>query len=255
MSTQIAEDNFYHIQQLPYVKQLIKENAKLKRRTKELKRLVKLISNNLPLFERGRDDDAVVVVEKKKVKVEVIDIDEIGVGPDIGLKSETNNIVLVVEEEAEECTSIRAATAEEIASFEKTPQQEEEAEEEEAEEEEAEEEEAEEEEAEEEEAEEEEAEEEEEEEAAEEEEAEEEEEAAEDEETEEEEEAEEDEEAGGVRGTAVPAEEEEEVYEVIIKGKAYYTSNEKSGVIYGIDSNGDVSLEVGVYKDGKPVFI
>jgi hypothetical protein len=47
---------------------------------------------------------------------------------------------------------------------------------------------------------------------------------------------------------------EEEVYEVIIKGKAYYTSNEKSGIIYGVDENGDVSLEVGVYKDGKPVF-
>jgi hypothetical protein len=41
---------------------------------------------------------------------------------------------------------------------------------------------------------------------------------------------------------------------VCIKGKTYYTSNEKSGVIYGIDSNGDVSLEVGVYKDGKPIF-
>ena len=25
-------------------------------------------------------------------------------------------------------------------------------------------------------------------------------------------------------------------------------------LIYGIDSNGDVSLEVGVYKDGKPIF-
>ena len=109
MSTQIAEDNFYHIQQLPYVKQLIKENAKLKRRTKELKRLVKLISNNLPLFKRGRDDDEVVVVEKKKVKVEVIDVDEIGVGPDIGIKVEkkndTNNSVIVVEEVNEEVIS------------------------------------------------------------------------------------------------------------------------------------------------------
>ena len=66
--------------------------------------------------------------------------------------------------------------------------------------------------------------------------------------------------AGGESGSeedADPAEEEggdEEVYEVIIKGKTYYTSNEKSGVIYGVDENGDVSLEVGVYKDGKPIF-
>jgi len=60
-----------------------------------------------------------------------------------------------------------------------------------------------------------------------------------------------------VRGAEAPAEEEggdEEVYEVIIKGKTYYTSNEKSGIIYGVDENGDVSLEVGFYKDGKPVF-
>ena len=57
-----------------------------------------------------------------------------------------------------------------------------------------------------------------------------------------------------VTGWVEAAEEEEEVYEVCIKGKTYYTSNEKSGVIYGIDSNGDVSLEVGVYKDGKPIF-
>ena len=249
MSTQIAEDNFYHIQQLPYVKQLIKENAKLKRRTKELKRLVKLISNNLPLFKRGQDDDEVVVVEKKKVKVEVIDVDEIGVGPDIGIKvekkSDTNNIVIVVEEineeEAEEEAVEEEAVEEEAVEEEAV--EEEEAEEEAVEEEEAEEEEAEEEEAEEEEAEEEEAEEEEdEEEEAEEEEAEEAEDPT-------------NEEAGGVRGAVAPAEEEdEEVYEVIIKGKAYYTSNEKSGVIYGIDSNGDVSLEVGVYKDGKPIF-
>ena len=105
MSTQIAEDNFYHIQQLPYVKQLMKENAKLKRRTKELKRLVKLISNNLPLFgdkKRQSADDEVVIIEKKKVKVEVIDIDEdMSVGPDISVKvkKEADNIVLVVEEE------------------------------------------------------------------------------------------------------------------------------------------------------------
>jgi hypothetical protein len=67
-----------------------------------------------------------------------------------------------------------------------------------------------------------------------------------------------------VRGASAPAEEEEvteggaeedeEVYEIIIKGKTYYTSNEQSGVIYGVDANGDVSMEVGTFKDGKAVF-
>jgi hypothetical protein len=54
--------------------------------------------------------------------------------------------------------------------------------------------------------------------------------------------------------TAADPAEEEEVYEVTIKGKSYYTSNEKNGTIYGLDENGDVSLEVGVYKAGKPTF-
>ena len=56
-----------------------------------------------------------------------------------------------------------------------------------------------------------------------------------------------------VSEAAAPAE-EEEVYEVTIKGKSYYTSNEKNGTIYGLDENGDVSIEVGVYKAGKPTF-
>ena len=60
-------------------------------------------------------------------------------------------------------------------------------------------------------------------------------------------------EEGGVRGDESPAE-EEEVYEVTINGKSYYTTNETSGAIYGLDENGDVSLEVGVYKAGKPTF-
>jgi hypothetical protein len=78
-----------------------------------------------------------------------------------------------------------------------------------------------------------------------------EEEATEEEEAEEEEEGASDPAEGGVRGDDSPA---EEVYEVTIKGKSYYTSNEKNGTIYGLDENGDVSLEVGVYKAGKPTF-
>jgi len=58
---------------------------------------------------------------------------------------------------------------------------------------------------------------------------------------------------------AVPVEEEEEeeeesVYEVTIKGKVYYVMNEVDSIIYDADENGDISLEVGIYKAGKPTF-
>ena len=123
--------------------------------------------------------------------------------------------------------------------------EEEEAEEEEAEEEEAEAEEAEAEEAEAEEAE---AEEEEEEEAEAEEEEEEEAEAeeaeADEEEADEEEEAEE----------TIQVDDEEEVYEIAIKGKKYFTTNEKNGSIYAIDNSGDVGNEIGSFKNGVACF-
>ena len=49
-------------------------------------------------------------------------------------------------------------------------------------------------------------------------------------------------------------EEESEVFEIEISGKSYYTNNEKNGTIYAIDANEDVGDEVGVFKNGKPVF-
>jgi chromosome segregation ATPase len=53
----------------------------------------------------------------------------------------------------------------------------------------------------------------------------------------------------------VEAEEEEaDVYEVTIKGKTYYVSNEVDSIIYAADENGDISIEAGMYKNGKPVF-
>lgn len=184
-TTQIAVENFHYIQKLPIVRELLKENKKLKRRVKELRRLVKLISNNARLFrqedsDEDDDDDIEIVEPKKKRCVKIIDVDDnLEVGPPvpvhvkIEIEKKDDNIKLVVEEEPEE-----------------------EAEE------------------------------------------------------EEEEEAEEEEEEVAEGG----AEEDEEVYEIIIKGKTYYTSNEQSGVIYGVDTNGDVSMEVGVFKDGKAVF-
>jgi len=48
--------------------------------------------------------------------------------------------------------------------------------------------------------------------------------------------------------------EEEEVYEVKIKGKSYFTTNEKSGVIYAMDADGDVGDEVGKYVNGVATF-
>ena len=49
-------------------------------------------------------------------------------------------------------------------------------------------------------------------------------------------------------------EEEEGVYEVTIKGKQYYVMNEVDSIIYLADENGDVSIEAGIYKNGKPTF-
>jgi len=49
-------------------------------------------------------------------------------------------------------------------------------------------------------------------------------------------------------------EEGEEVYEVTIKGKTYYTTNESNGTIYSIDVNGELDSEVGKFVNGAPVF-
>jgi len=40
-------ENFYYIQEIPLVKKLIKENAKLKKKNKNLKKLVKMSRNNV----------------------------------------------------------------------------------------------------------------------------------------------------------------------------------------------------------------
>ena len=48
--------------------------------------------------------------------------------------------------------------------------------------------------------------------------------------------------------------EEEDVYEIEINGKTYYVSNEKNSVIYAADEDGEITIEAGVYKNGKPIF-
>lgn len=50
------------------------------------------------------------------------------------------------------------------------------------------------------------------------------------------------------------AEEEDEVEEVTIKGKTYYTTGTTDGLIYDTDADGEISMEVGKYENGKPVF-
>ena len=115
MSTQSANENFHYIQKLPFVKQLLKENKKLKRKTKELKRLVRLISNNLPLFEANceckrnkgatiysEEDDEITIVATPTKQVEVIDVDENLPVPPVKIKKEKDNIKLVIVEEEEE---------------------------------------------------------------------------------------------------------------------------------------------------------
>ena len=45
---------------------------------------------------------------------------------------------------------------------------------------------------------------------------------------------------------------EEEVFEVTIRGKTYFTADAKNGEIYSMDSDGDVGDEVGKFVNGKP---
>ena len=49
-------------------------------------------------------------------------------------------------------------------------------------------------------------------------------------------------------------EEEAEVFEITIKGTAYYTTNEVNGVIYAVAANEEVGDEIGKFVDKKPVF-
>ena len=195
--------NFHFIQQLPLVQELIAKNRKLKKRNKELKNLVRLISGNLPLFETKKkdmkdevidilDDDEehiVMTVEDVKVKLEDVKVKV----EDVKVNVKVERTIVVKDE------PIVVVEQEEVVEEEVVEEQEEEEQEEEEEEEEEEEQE------------------------------------------EEQEEEEEDEET-------------EEVFEVIIKGKTYYTTDEKNGAIYAVDSSGDIGDEVGRFTAGVAVF-
>ena len=47
---------------------------------------------------------------------------------------------------------------------------------------------------------------------------------------------------------------DEEVFEVTIRGKTYFTADAKNGEIYDTDLNGDVGDQVGMFINGKPSF-
>ena len=48
-------------------------------------------------------------------------------------------------------------------------------------------------------------------------------------------------------------EEELEIFEITIKGKAYYTTDETNGIIYAVEEDDEVGDEVGVFKNGKAI--
>jgi len=256
------EANALAIMELPFVKKLVEENKKLKKRNKALKNLIySLPEFRQPLKTESDSDDDVQIVDKPvKIKKEQI-VYEIEENDDDTTESpKVVGDLTRCEFSLNSFTDANAPTMDnekvytddgETVLVKKQKIQSEEEEEVEVEEEEEEEEEVEVEEVEVEEVEVEEEEEEEEEEEVEveeveveeEEEEEEEEVEVEEEEEEEEEEVEEEEE-----------EEEEEVFEVEIKGKTYYTTNEQSGPIFAVTEDEDVGDEVGVFKNGKATF-
>jgi len=76
--------------------------------------------------------------------------------------------------------------------------------------------------------------------------------AEEEEEVTEEVDAEEDEEV--IVDASIEDEEADGVYEIVIKGRTYYVSNEVDSFIYQEDENGEISLEVGKFVDSKATF-
>ncbi len=194
--------------------------------------VVKTEKEEIICQEEDEYEHSEVITELEEAKSEITDIQEeeeevvVAMLPDSSVVPPSS----CVGEEEEAVTDKEAVTDEEEEEAEEAEEEEEEAEEEEEEEAEEEEEEEEEEEAEEEEA--------------------EEEEAEEEEEEEEQEEAEKVE----VKEEVMVEEEEEEVFMVNIAGTNYFTTNEKSGMIYAVSADGEVGDEVGYFENGEAGF-
>ena len=224
------------LSELPFVKALLKENKKLNKKYKRIRDENKSLRNlihSIPEFRCGCNNfpkNVKVKTENENNSIPVqceplTDDDVVFVE-----KSEVSgqNIVIIIDsdeeaddEEADEEADEEEADEEEADEEETEEEADEEADEEEAEEEADEE-----------------AEEETEEEA--------------DEEAEEEEAEEETEEEA--ESTVEVEEEGQDVFEVTIKNKTYYTTNEKNGTIYAIESDESVGDEIGVFIDGKAKF-
>ena len=50
-------------------------------------------------------------------------------------------------------------------------------------------------------------------------------------------------------------EDEEEVFEIEIDDITYFATDEDDGILYEVDKDGDIGKQVGVIKDGEPIFI
>jgi hypothetical protein len=48
--------------------------------------------------------------------------------------------------------------------------------------------------------------------------------------------------------------EEEEVFEIEIDDVTYFTTDEDNGILYEVDSDGEVGKKVGIIKNGEPIF-
>jgi hypothetical protein len=48
--------------------------------------------------------------------------------------------------------------------------------------------------------------------------------------------------------------EDSEVFELEIDGKLYYATNEDNGIIYNINEDGDIGIEIGNLINGEPIF-
>ena len=258
-----ALDNYQFILSLPIVVELIKKNKKLRKENKSLKNLIYSIpefrckcSNSNTIIENKSkkivslrktftkstetDEKNIVLNHVKTEKIDNVNIindsddDDSVVFINEVKKEVTPNIVYVLEEEAEEELEEGEIRQDELVeeAEEVVEEEAEEAEEEVVEEEE----------------------EEEEEEAEEEEEEAEEVEEVVDEVVEEEEVEEEVVEEEVVDEVVEEEEAEEEVFEIEIKGKSYYTTNEKNGSIYNVDENEEIGDEIGKFENGKPMF-
>jgi hypothetical protein len=49
--------------------------------------------------------------------------------------------------------------------------------------------------------------------------------------------------------------ETEEVFEIEIDDVTYYATSEENGILYEVDSDGEVGKKVGIIKDGEPIFV